>query len=74
MYLAKTHNKQACRLVLHVNPIVLSAKQGSYQYHDLKSFGMTRLGNKAQNYRRPNPRFDYRTGKYMYIRDGQLLQ
>ena len=67
MCLAKTHNKQACRLEPHVIPIVLSAKQGSYQHHDLKSFGMTRLGNKTQNYRLPNPRCDHRTGKYMYM-------
>ena len=42
--LAQGHNKQACRLVLHTIPIVLSTKQGSCGYHFLKSFGMTRLG------------------------------
>ena len=36
--------KQACRLVLHTVPILPSAKQGSCEYHFLKSFGMTRLG------------------------------
>ena len=30
-------------LVVHINPIVLSAKQGSYQHHFLV-FGMNRLG------------------------------
>ena len=34
----------ACRLVLHIIPIVLSANQGSCKYYFLKSFGMTRLG------------------------------
>ena len=31
--LAQGHNKQACRLVLHTIPMVLSAKQGSCEYH-----------------------------------------
>ena len=42
--LTQEHNKQACRLDLHTIPIVLSAKQGSCEYHFLKSFGMTRVG------------------------------
>ena len=42
--LAQGHNKQTCRLVLHNLPQMSSAKQGSYRYHFLKSFGMTRQG------------------------------
>ena len=42
--LAQGHNKQACRLTLHTIFFVLSAKQGSCEYHFLKSFGMTLLG------------------------------
>ena len=36
------HNKQACQLVLHTIPFVLSANQGSCEYH-FKSFDMTQL-------------------------------
>ena len=67
MCIVQGHNKQACRLVLDAIPIVLSAKQGSYQYHDLKTFGLNQLGNKPQNYRPPNPSSDYRAGNYMYM-------
>ena len=41
---AQGHKKQACRIVLHIISNLLSAKQGSCEYHFLKSFGMTRLG------------------------------
>ena len=41
---AQGHSKQACWLVLHIIPILLSAKQGSCEYHILKSFDMTLLG------------------------------
>ena len=41
--LAQQHNKQTCWFVLHTMSIVLSAKQGSCEYHFLKFFGMTRL-------------------------------
>ena len=40
--LAQGHNKRTCRLVLHNLRYMPSAKQGSYSYHFLKSFGMTR--------------------------------
>ena len=36
--LAQGHNKQTCRLVLHIIPILLSAKQGSVEYHLFKVF------------------------------------
>ena len=41
---AHGHNKQACRLFFHPIPFVLSAKQGSCEYHFLKLFRVTRLG------------------------------
>ena len=45
-------NKQACRFVLHTIPFfMLSAKQGSCEYHFLKSFGMTRHREWTQVYR-----------------------
>ena len=67
MCIVQGHNKQACRLALHPIHIVISAKQGSYQYHDLKSFGINQLGNKPHDYRLPNPRSDYRPSNYMYM-------
>ena len=47
--LAQGHSKQACRLVLHTILFVLSAKQGSCEYHFLKSFGMNRLENESRS-------------------------
>ena len=41
MSLVQIYSKQACRIVLHTMPFVLSAKQGSCEYHFLKPFGMT---------------------------------
>ena len=40
MCLAQGHNKRTCRLVLHNLPEITSVKQGSSEYHFLKSFGI----------------------------------
>ena len=42
--LAQEHNKRTCWLVLHNLLLMPSVKQGSCEYHFLKSFGMTRQG------------------------------
>ena len=65
MCIAQRHNKQACRLVLYIIHIVLSAKQVSCECQCLKSVGMTRQGKKPQDHQLPSPCSNYRAGKYM---------
>ena len=62
---AQRHNQQACRLVLHVIHIVLSAKLPSNECQCLKSVGMTRQGKKPQDHQLPSPCSNYRAGKHM---------
>ena len=44
---AQGHNKQACRLVLHIIHIVLSAKQISCECHIIMYVGMIRQGKET---------------------------
>jgi len=49
--LAQGHNKRTCRLISTLTLLIADVKQGSCEYQLLKSFGVTRPGNRFQVYR-----------------------